>query len=69
MRKLLGGNIRNHQQPGAMAGVQGDGPKKRRTNWKGDVNAAASDFLNKRGFHNHINGFEAAAYNYPKASR
>lgn len=69
MRKLLGGNIRNHQQPGSMAGVQGGVRRKRRTNWRGDVHQAATDYLAKRGFHNQITGFEAAAYNYPRASR
>ena len=68
MSKLRNGH-RTAVNPGGMIGIVGPAPVKRRTNWKGVVNRAASDFLNKRGFHNQINGFEAAAYNYPRASR
>lgn len=67
MSKLLGGH-RTSVNPGGMIGVAGPAPVKRRTSWKGIVNKAASDYLARRGFHNQINGFEAAAYNYPRAS-
>lgn len=68
--KLLGGNIRKGQMPGGMAGTTFDvKPKKHRVDSRGLIHKAASDFLAKRGFHNHVNGFEAAAYNYPRESR
>ena len=68
MSKLIGGH-RTAVNPGGMIGVEGPAPAKRRTNWRGDLHKAATDYLARRGFHNQINGFEAAAYNYPWASR
>lgn len=68
MSKLIGGH-RTAVNPGGMIGISGPAPAKRRENWKGVVHRAATEYLAKRGFHNHVNGFEAAAYNYPRAIR
>lgn len=68
-RKLTGGNIRTGQTPGGMMTSTYDAsPRKRRSNGKGIVHAAASAFLAGRGFNNEITGFEAAAINYPRPS-
>ena len=74
-KNVIGANVHKGVVPGGFShNFSGSGRvRKLRAQQLGSnavaIKEAANAFLEKRGFRNHVSGFEAAAINYPRASR